>query len=96
MPKVQLPHAANPRAHDARPGRTATVTRDRQVLIRLTDEEFESIQADADADDSALAHWCRATLLSASRQRDPRLPAMGPITILRSHRSDQDESASDG
>ena len=92
MPKVQLPHASNPRAHGARPGRVATVKRDKQVLIRLTDEEFESIQAAADAADSAIAHWCRAALLSASRQRVPGLPAMGPITIQRSHRSNQDES----
>ncbi len=78
MPKVQLPHAVNPRAHGARPGRVGTIKRDKQILIRFTEEEFESIQSAANAEDSALAHWCRATLLSASRQRVPRLPAMGP------------------
>lgn len=68
MPKVHLPHASNARTTGARPGRTGTVKRDKQVLIRLTDEEFAALQAAAEAADSALANWARATLLAAARQ----------------------------
>lgn len=74
MPKVHLPHASNARTTGARPGRTGTVKRDKQILIRLTDEEWESIQSAASAADSAIANWARAVLLVAARQNPSRNP----------------------
>ena len=72
MPKVQLPHATNARVGGARPGRTGTRTRDRQVLIRFTEEEFAAIQA--------AAHQRQSP-----PQSPPSI--VGRVEVHRSHRS---------
>ncbi len=87
MPKVHLPHASNARVSGSRPGRTGNIKRAKQILIRLTDEEFAAIQAAADAADSAMANWARAVLLASAHQRRPQPSVrMGPIQIMRSRR----------
>jgi hypothetical protein len=63
---VKLPHAPNPRVAGARPGRSAKVVRDKQVLIRLTAEEYERLATAASASDEALANWARRVLLKAA------------------------------
>ncbi len=62
---VKLPHAPNPRVSGARPGRSGTV-RDKQVLIRLTQEEYERLSAAAALNDEALANWARRVLMKAA------------------------------
>ncbi|MDA8204518.1 MAG: hypothetical protein M0Z36_00465, partial [Thermaerobacter sp.] len=76
----------------ARPGRTGTVKRDKQILIRLTDEEFAAIQAAADAADSAIANWARAVLLAAARQRQSQPTLVGRVEI---HRTGQSASSAE-
>ena len=66
--KVRLLHdSSSRRVSGARPGQRGSVPRQKQLLIRLSDEEYDSIAAAAATVVLALANWARLILLRAAK-----------------------------